>query len=130
MSGGAVTLQAVAGKAHIGLPCPAKLQTLRLNAGAQDGTSQGKKARINRCAVRLLETGDLNYGINFNDQLDVDFRTALDRMDNPTALFTGDVILDWPGEYDLNPWLCFTVDQPLPCTIIAIMPQVSVSGGD
>ena len=127
VTGGAISLQVGASKIHVGLPSPAKLQTMRLNAGAQDGTTQGKKARINRCTVRLVETGDLNYGINFTDQLDVDFRSALDRMDNPTALFSGDIILDWPGEYDTNPWLCFTVDQPLACMIVALMPQISAS---
>jgi hypothetical protein len=127
VSGGAITLQAPASKVHAGLAIPAKLQTMRLNAGAQDGTSQGKKSRVNHCVVRLLETGSLQYGHSFADLMDVELRTPLDAMDNPHAIFSGDVLLDWPGEYDTSPWLCFSVNQPLPATIVSLMPQVMAS---
>lgn len=125
VSGGTITLQRAASKVHVGFSCPAKLQTMRLNAGSQDGTSQGKTARINKASIRVLETLGLKYGSRF-DQLDeVNFRTALMAMDNPPDLFTGDIVTDWPGSYDTNPWLCFQQDYPLPCTLVAAMPIVS-----
>lgn len=127
VSGGSISLQQSGSKVQVGLPAIARMQTMRLNAGAQDGTTQGKKARINQCTVRLLETTSLKYGINFVDMFDADFRTANDPMDNPHAIFSGDIVLDWPGEYDTNPWLCFQADQPMACTIVALMPQISAS---
>jgi nitrogen fixation protein FixH len=127
VSGGAIALQQPSSKVHVGLGFPTKLQTMRLNAGAQDGTTQGKKARVNRCVVRLLETGSLRYGADFTTLYDVNLRTALMPMDSPPSIFSGDVIIDWPGEYSTNPWLCFTVEQPMPATIIALMPQISAS---
>ncbi len=131
VSGGAITLQYPASKVQVGLPCPAKLQTLRLNAGAQDGTSQGKKARVSKVVIRLIETLGLQFGPNLFDATtpldELNFRDANMAMDQPPALFTGDKELDWPGDWDSNPWLAFINPYPLPCTISAIMPQVSVS---
>lgn len=125
VSAGAITLNRAASKVTVGLSCPAKLQTMRLNAGGNDGTSQGKTARINKAVVRVFQSLGLKYGHRF-DQLDeVDFRTALMDMDSPPDLFTGDLILDWPGEYDTHPWLCFQADQPFPSTIVGVMPTVS-----
>lgn len=125
VSGGAIALSRPASKVQIGLACPARLQTMRLNAGAQDGTSQGKTARINKATVRLLESLGLKYGESFASLDEIDFRTALMAMDNPPDLFTGDLLLDWPGDYDTHPWLCFQQDYPLPCTIVGVMPTVS-----
>lgn len=131
VTGGSITLQQPASKVHIGLAFVTKLKTMRLNAGAQDGTSQGKRGRINQAVVRLLETTSLKYGAYFTDMFDVDFRNALMPMDNPPDVFgkaeATDVLLDWPGEYDVTPWLCFQVDQPMAATIVSLMPQVSVS---
>lgn len=127
VSGGAISLQVGASRLQVGLPSPAKLQTMRLNAGAQDGTSQGKKTRVSQVTMRLLETGSLRYGIKFTDLFDMDLRTGSSPMNNAPPIFSGDVTVDWPGEYDTSPWLCFLVDQPLACTIVALMPQVSAS---
>jgi hypothetical protein len=127
VSSGAITLQTPASKVQVGLAIPTKLQTMRLNMGAQDGTTQGKKARINQVAVRLLDTGSLSFGASFDALDEVPFRTALDLMDNPPAIFSGDILLDWPGAYDSNPWMCFQCTQPMPATIVALMPQITVS---
>lgn len=125
VSGGAVSLDFAASHVHVGLPCRARLQTMRLNAGAGDGTSQGKTARINKASIRLLDTLGIKFGSDFANMDDQPFRDVLDLMDNAPALFTGDVLIDWPGDYNTNPWLCFEQSQPLPCTIVGIMPIVS-----
>jgi hypothetical protein len=126
VTGGSITLQTGASKVQIGLRCRARLQTMRLNAGAQDGTSQGKTARVNKATIRLLDSLGLMFGSSFTDMDEIDFRTALDAMDNVPPLYTGDITVDWPGDYDTNPWLCFEQSQPLPSTIVAVMPIVSV----
>jgi hypothetical protein len=125
VTGGAITLAFAASKVQIGLYKRARLQTMRLNAGSGDGTSQGKTARINKASVRLLDTLGMKFGNNFTDMDDQPFRDALDEMDNAPGLFTGDILLDWPGDYSTDPWLCFEQDKPLPSTIVAIMPIVS-----
>lgn len=124
VSGGQITLQTPASKVQVGLPMPARLQTVRMNAGAGDGTSQGKLARINKMVVRLHETLGLQHGTRFDTLDTMDFRYPFDPMDNPPALFTGDKIIDWTDDYDTEPWACFQQTDPLPCTIVALMPQV------
>jgi hypothetical protein len=127
VTAGAISLQAPASKVHVGLRYLSRLQTLRMNAGSQDGTSQGKKTRIPNAVIRLDETLGLKYGKDFTTMFDVDFRSALNLMDNPPPIFSGDITVDWPGDYDTTPWLCFEQPYPLPATLVAIMPQVIVA---
>jgi len=127
VSSGSITLNRGACKVHVGLRQKAKLQPLRLNMGAQDGTSQGKLAKINRCTVRLFETVGLKYGRTFDNMDEMIFRNSTDPMDQAVPLFSGDKLLDFPGDWDMYPYLCFEHDEALPCTIIALFPQVSVS---
>lgn len=125
VTGGQITLQNAGSKVHVGLACPARLQTMRLNAGGADGTSQGKSARINQVTVRVLETLGLQFGNSFAKLDEGQFRTALDNMDNPPPLFTGDMLFDFADDYDDNPWMCFVQPYPLPSTIVALLPQVT-----
>ena len=53
VSSGAVTLDRATTKAHIGLPYTSTLQTMRIDAGGMQGTSQAKIKRINDVTVRL-----------------------------------------------------------------------------
>ena len=122
--GGAIDLDVAAGKVHIGLPMPARLKTMRLNAGAQDGTSQGKWARVNKGTIRVLDTLGLRFGSSFDAMDEVDFRSPDMDMDNQAALFTGDKLVDWPDDWDMDPVLCIEQADPLPCTVVALMPQV------
>jgi hypothetical protein len=122
VAAGTITLPTPACKVQVGLPIRARLQTMRLNAGAADGTSQGKTARINKATVRLLETLGCKFGPSF-DQLDeIDFRVVSDKMDGPPDLFTGDQVVDFDGDYSTNPWVCLETSEPQPCTVVAVMP--------
>lgn len=125
VASGSITLPVPCAKAQVGLACPAKLQTLRLNAGAADGTAQGKTARINKLSIRLFETCGLSIGNTFDEMDRIDFRNVNDPMDAPPALFTGDKLVDFPGDYTTDPWICLMQPDPLPATIVAIMPILS-----
>lgn len=124
VSGGQITLQSPASKVHVGLACWARMQTLRLNAGGADGTSQGKTARVNQMVIRVQDTLGLQYGTSFANMDEGQFRTALNQMDNPPPLKTGDMLFDVAGDYNTSPWVCLQQPYPLPAMIIAIMPQV------
>lgn len=125
VSGGSVTLQSPASKVQVGLKMRARLQTMRLNAGAGDGTSQGKTARINKAVIRLFETLGIKFGKSFDSLDEIDFRNVSDLMDGPPDLFTGDQVIDFPGDYSTDPWVCIQQDYPLPCTVVGLMPIVS-----
>lgn len=128
VSGGAITFQTSdqVSKAHVGLPCPAVLQPMPIEAGAQDGTAQGKKSRISRCVIRFDETSGCKYGRDEDLQLDrVELRRGSDPMDQAPALFTGDKVIAWPDGNEGPALITIVQDQPGPCTVVALMPQMT-----
>ncbi len=125
VASGAITLQRSASVVQVGLPCPAKLATMRINAGAADGTAQGKTKRINRMVIRLLETLGGKMGPTETEVDEILFRSSGDAMDQAPPTFTGDKELPWRGGYEKDGFIWYVNEQPLPVTVVAIMPQVT-----
>ena len=122
--GGQIVLQAPASKVHAGLPCPCNLWTMRLEAGASDGTAQGKTKRMHKITFRLLDTGGIKVGPSAAVLDELQFRTPADPMDAPVPLFTGDKLVAWPSSYETEARVFVAGDKPLPLTLVAIYPQV------
>ena len=110
-----------------GLPCPALLQTMRIEAGAADGTAQGKVKRITRATIRFLYTLGGKAGKDEATADRIEFRTGSDRMDSAPPIFSGDKEVPWPAGYETEGRIMIIQDQPLPMTVAAIMPQVNTS---
>lgn len=124
VTAGAITLQRPASIVNVGLPCPCKYKSMRIEAGAADGTSQGKTKRIHKSVLRFLNTGGGKFG-GSEQKLDaIQFRTASDPMSQAVPLFSGDKVVTWPQGYDGDGYLMYVNDQPLPATLVAYMPQV------
>jgi hypothetical protein len=122
VTGGAVALQTPASRVSVGLGYKSDGQNVRYDAGASDGTAQGKTRRVNHLAIRVIDTLGLKVGRSF-DKLDpVVFRKVNSSMTQPAPLFTGDVQVDWDGDYDFDGFVCWRQDQPTPGTIAALMP--------
>ncbi len=129
VSSGAITLDVASSVVHIGLSYSSTLQTMRIEAGAADGTAQGKTKRITNIVLRLDQTGSgLLYGPTDTDA-DMDelhLRDSLDPMDAGIPLFDGDTeILSWPEGYEQLGRVTLKHTSPLPCTVTAIMPQLN-----
>ena len=125
VTSGAITLQIEATTAQIGLPCPARYRSMRLEAGSQDGTSQGKTKRIHKCVLRLLYTGGGKYGALNGGPMDyLLLRSSTARMDQPAPLFTGDKVVPWPDGYNTDAYVGFEIDQPVNAILVAVMPQI------
>jgi hypothetical protein len=126
VSGGQITLSQDVSVAHVGLGYNSDGETLPFDAGAADGTAQGKTQRIHRVGFRLHRSLGLSVGQDFDDLDDWIFRTAGDNLGEATALFTGvksDVIQnDYSNENGST--ICFRQSQPLPSMILAILPQL------
>ena len=128
VTSGVITLQIPATTAQVGLPCPARYRSMRLEAGAQDGTAQGKTKRIHKCVLRLLYTGGGKYGALNGGPMDyLMLRSSTAAMDQPAPLFTGDKVVPWPDGYNTDAYVGFEIDQPVNAVLVAIMPQVSTS---
>jgi len=127
VTGGAIDLQRHMMKAQVGLPMPAYLQTMRLEAGSQNGTAQGKVKRIHRVIMRFFETlgGAVGPTVELADE--INYRSSADPMNQPPAVFTGDKEISFPNGYDTTGYITVVAAQPLPMTVIAIMPQLETS---
>lgn len=125
VASGAVTLTLEASVVQVGLPYVSNMYTLRNNSGSKDGTAQGKTKRIHRVIFRFHETLGGKVGPDA-DNLDLlVFREGGDAMDTAVPLFTGDVEQEWDAEYDKDAQIYYRQDQPLPATVVAIMPQLN-----
>ncbi len=125
VASGAITLNRSASKVHVGLAYTSDIQTLRPDAGAADGTAQGKLNRIHRVIMRVLNTLGGLIGPD-EDNLDtISFREGGDAMDTAVPLFDGDVEIEWDGEYSSDNHIFYRQNQPLPTTIEALMPQMT-----
>lgn len=123
---GEITLQYEGSVISVGLPYTSRIKTMPLEAGAAEGVSQGKQMRINNMVVRLFESGPgLWYGSPNGDLNEYHQRRTSDDMNNPVPLLTGDTeLLPWPEGYETGPQLVIEHRLPLPCTLVALMPQV------
>ena len=121
---GEISLTIPASVVQVGLGYRSVLETNRLEAGAADGTAQGKTKRIHRAVIRLHQTLGILFGPD-PDQLDrLEFRSGFDLMDKPPPLFDGDKLVDWPGGYETEGRMTIAQDQPLPLTLLAVFPQI------
>jgi len=109
----------------VGLPYTAKIMTMPIEAGARDGVAQGKTQRIHNVTMRLFQTG---AGLWYGDGVTMDelqMRSSNNDMDEALPLLTGDTpTLPWPGEYQKGAQVAVEHRLPLPCTIVALMPQM------
>lgn len=127
-AGGTITLSRAASVVHVGLHYDSTLEPMFLEAGAADGTSQGRIKRISKVTVRLDKTLGLKMGPDENSLDRMEFRTTSDPMGRPPALFSGDKDMDWPGGYETRGGMVIRQDQPLPLTVLALVPRVNTSG--
>lgn len=125
VSGGKIDLQRAGSVIHVGLPAPAKLATMRLNAGAADGTAQGKTQRVTNVVARLHRTLGGKLGPDENNLDELQFRRPSMPMNQPPSLYTGDSEpVPWKGGYSSTQRIWYVNDQPLPATVVALMPIV------
>jgi hypothetical protein len=124
VASGAVTLQTAGFYIHAGLPCPCEVSPMRLEAGAADGTAQGKTKRIHRTIIRLLDTVGGKTGPHEGNTDEILFRDPSMDMDEPVPPFSGDKEMAWPNGYEQDGYMTYVNDQPLPATVVAFMPQL------
>ena len=130
VSSGAVTLDRSVTKAVVGLSYDSVLQTMRIEGGAAEGTSQGKTKRISKVVLRLFETVGVKVGPSLTNLEAVPFRTTSDPMDTPVSTFiAGDKEIEFNDDFNSDGFIFIKQDQPLPCSVLAIYPTLVTSDG-
>ena len=130
VSSGSITLDRAVTKACVGLPYNSVLQTMRIEGGAAEGTSQGKTKRISKVVLRLFETVGVKVGPSLTDLETVPFRTTSSALSSPVdTLLAGDREIEFRDDYNSDGFIFVKQDQPLPCSILAIYPTLVTSDG-
>jgi hypothetical protein len=116
-------------KVKVGLSYTSLLQTMRIDAGSQNGTSQGKTKRIYEITLRLFETVGVEVGPDLNNMERIPFRSSANPMNEGIAPFTGDKEVEFRGNYDTDGFIFVRQTQPLPLTILSLYPRLVTNDG-
>ena len=109
----------------VGLSYTSEMQTLRIEAGSSDGTSQGKPKRIHDVTLRLHETVGAEVGTDATNADRIFFRDSSMDMNSAVPLFTGDKDIEFPGGFEEGDRIYVRQTQPLPITILALYPRMN-----
>lgn len=120
---GDITLTSAASVVQVGLGYVSNLYTLRGNAGAKDGTSQAKTKRLHRINLQVHETLGGSAGPDADSLDPIILREGGDPMDTAVPLYTGYVEIEWDGAYDKDAQIYYRQSQPLPATVVAVLPH-------
>jgi hypothetical protein len=121
VSGGSITLDRNASTVHVGYSYTSLVETLRIEAGADDGVSQGKIKRIHGVTVRFIDTVGAEVGPDTSNLDRIPFRDSSMAMDTAVPMFDGDKEIFFPSSYETDARAVVRQTQPLPMTVLAIM---------
>lgn len=129
VSSGAITLDRSVTKAIVGLNYTSTLQTMRIESGSADGSSQGKVKRIQEITARFFQTVGGQIGSTSTNTDIIPFRDSSMDMDTAVELFTGDKQIEFNADYETDGFIFIKQTQPLPMTVTALYPQLNTYDG-
>jgi hypothetical protein len=127
VTGGSITLDVEASKVTVGLPFTARLTSLRPEARDSAGNSvQGRRKRLVRLFLRLLESAGVKVDVGSGHVDDVILRPRGADVAAPPPVFTGDTDVPVGGSWERDAPFTVISEDPLPCMIVAAMPQLEL----
>ncbi len=127
---GSITISDWANKVHAGLGYTAKLVSMNLESGSAAGTSQGRTKRVYEVIARFKDTLSCKIGTDETKLEEIVFRRDSDPMDTAIDPVTMDKrISGFPGDWGMEAIITIINDQPLPMTVLGLMPKVEISDG-
>lgn len=126
VSGGQVTLDSAASRVHIGLPYTSRLRLLRLEAGDETGTSQGKLKRVDHITLRFYRSQGGEVGNEERGFDPIEYPDA-ELLGDPSGLVTGDVTVTVDTGWDTTGQLEVRTAEPKPMTLLAAIHRVQSS---
>jgi hypothetical protein len=126
VSAGSITLQFAASLVTVGLPYISQLQTLCMEPEGVAAQTQSFRKKISAVMVRVTDTRGLKVGPGFDDLDEMKERSAAVTMGTAIPLFTGDERIQIDNRYLVDDDVCIQQDQPLPCTVLGVIPDVNI----
>ncbi|MFG0353531.1 hypothetical protein ACF8LD_04795 [Pseudomonas sp. zbq_5] len=126
VTGGSVTLDSPTLVVHIGLPITGDFETLDITL-QNNQAFLGNKKRINQVVVLCQESRGIFAGPDA-DHLDEFKQRAGENYGEPIELLTGRAEMDIQCQWDSNGRLFIRQSDPLPLTILGVIPNVQAGG--
>jgi len=123
---GHITLNRTCTYAVVGLPFTCDFESLDIDAEDNEGTSVGRLKNLSEVIVKVEDTRGFWMGRDF-DNLDEIRMLDEANSDNPIPLFTGEKTMTIDGGYATSVRVCIRQTDPIPLTISAIVPEVTIS---
>lgn len=131
VSSGDITLNAEYSVVQVGLKFTSRLVTGRIEAGSQDGTSQGKTKRVNGMTLRFIDTLGGTVGMYGGENAELlSLRSPSTPMGSAPPIWSGDYTMrSFSGGYETDCRIEVIQDQPFPMTLAALMPRLKTNDG-
>jgi hypothetical protein len=127
VTSGSITLDRASTKVHVGLPYSSDIETLSIETQLQDGVSYGRLMKVASVKISFLNSRGGFIGGNENN-LEELVQTSGEDIGSPLALFTGDHDQAINSAFEENGRFFFRQSDPLPFTILSIVPKIYIGG--
>lgn len=118
-AGGAIDLTGYSGtQVYAGLQYTAKLQTMPVASVVEAGANVLDRRRISRVQARVYRSLDIK------SSYDSWLSSEAQAYDLGADWFTGNIEIDYPGDYDEDADVRIFSDRPLPCTVLVLLSEV------
>lgn len=126
VANGQITIEHAEDVITVGLPYVAQLQSMYMDIPSGP-TVQNKRKKISAVAVRVQNTRGLKFGSgpDFDDLVEIKER-AHEVMGQPIPLITGDERVLIQPKYETTGQICSQQDNPLPCSILGLIPSITI----
>jgi hypothetical protein len=125
VSAGEITLPNAASVVHVGLGYNCDFETLEVSF--QGDVVQSRKKQVSRVALRVLESRGLSAGKDVNNLYEIRARTPAMGYDDIPSKTEEQRLGIAPGWSDYGQ-IYVRQGYPLPATVLAIIPEIEVSG--
>jgi len=129
VAGGRVLLERPARRVVVGLAYASRYESLNLEPPLGGGSALGRPKTLTAVDLFVIDTLGGRVGPGEGALEPLLARRDGQAMDRAPPLLTGVQRLEWRGGWRREKRLVFVHDQPLPCTLAGMVPQLSINEG-
>jgi hypothetical protein len=126
VANGAITLPTSASRITVGLPYVAQMQSLPMMSQGMAMQAIDYRKTLRAIALKVQDTRGIKVGPSFSNLTEIKEWNSTINMGGPVRLTTGTQRLIVYQQYTVDDNICLQCDQPLPCTILGISPEMSI----
>ncbi len=123
---GSVSIPAPASRITVGLAYVAQMQSLPMMPQGMAMQAIDYRKTLKAIALKVQDTRGLKVGPNFSNLTEIKEWSSSVNMGGPVPLTTGTQRVIVYQQYTVDDNICIQADQPLPCTILGISPEMGL----